>query len=109
MTLLIMYMLACLFIYTIGSVAYHSFFTKVFNKIFTYYFVEDVNSWMRGNHDFQENSTTNSNDSTVDGLPAPIYSVAKMQFTIQFWPQNQISGRICDCYRHNLEHCSPIK
>mgnify|MGYP003692153357 CR=1 FL=1 len=33
---------------------------------YRYYFVEDVNSWMRGTHEFHENwATTNSNDSTV--------------------------------------------
>ena len=31
------------------------FFFLVFNKHFTYHFVEDVNSWMRGNHEFHEN------------------------------------------------------
>ena len=63
LTLLIMYTLACLLIFTIGSVAYHSFFIKVFN---TNYFVEDVNSWKWGTHEFHENwTTTNSNDSTV--------------------------------------------
>ena len=42
-------------------------FSLVFNKIFTSYcFVEDVNSWMRGTHEFHENwATTNCNDSTV--------------------------------------------
>ena len=38
----------------------------MFNKKFTYYFVEDANSWMRGTHEFHENlATMNSNDSTV--------------------------------------------
>ena len=39
----------------------------MFNEILTSYcYVEDVNSWMRGTHEFHENwATANSNDSTV--------------------------------------------
>ena len=63
------YVLTWLFIYTTCIRLLHTipFFIKLFNKIFTSYcFVEDVNSWMRGTHEFHENwATTNSNDSTV--------------------------------------------
>ena len=43
-------------------------FSLVVNKIFTSYcFIEDVNLWMRGTHEFHENwATTNSNDSIVN-------------------------------------------
>ena len=45
---------------------YYREYCIVFNEIFTYYYVEDVNSWMRGTHEFHENwATTNTNDSTV--------------------------------------------
>ena len=43
------------------------FIRLLFNKNFTYYcFFLDVNSWMRGTHEFHVNwATTNSNDSIV--------------------------------------------
>ena len=54
-----------------------------------YYFVEDVNSWMRGTHEFHENwATTNSNDSTVHEHVLPIY-VFSMYSTL-IWYMNDI-------------------
>ena len=42
------------------------FFIKVFNENFTYYFVEDLSSLIRGTDQFHENlAITDSNNSTV--------------------------------------------
>ena len=56
---------------------------KDFNKDFTYYFVADVNSWMRGTHKFHENwATRNSNYSTV---PTMLISLLDYRINVCDW------------------------
>ena len=81
---------ACLFVLYYME-CYIPFFSLKWSTsiLHRYYFVEDVNSWMRGTHEFHENwATTNSNDSTVHVHVLPIY-VFSMYSTL-IWYMNDI-------------------